>query len=65
MKVRTERLSNLVTFEPTNKKERRWMADNVQAEGWQWLGRALAVDARVANDLADGMSAAGFALRAA
>lgn len=38
-----------------------WVNDNVQLEGWQWIGgRSFAVDHRFAGNLADGMQAEGL-----
>lgn len=42
---------SLVTFTPEGDIEHEWLVSNTNAEPWQWLGRSLAVDARIAVDL--------------
>lgn len=38
-----------------------WVEENVQTEGWQWMGRnTFAVDHRFASDLIEGLQAAGL-----
>lgn len=36
-------------------RAREWVDENVQAEGWQFFGGSLAVEPRMARDLAQGM----------
>lgn len=43
---------SIVLFEPLTRTAREWLEDNVD-EPWQWLGNALAVDHRAAQDLYD------------
>lgn len=41
-----------------------WVEENVETEGWQWMGRkAFAVDHRYAQLLAEGMLEAGLVVR--
>jgi hypothetical protein len=47
---------------PLTEQASQWVDDNVQSEGWQWLGKILWVDHRMVDALIDGMIAAGFAL---
>lgn len=51
------------SFLPLSGRAHAWIAENVDAEPWQWLGGALAVDARMAFDLACGMGEGGLRLR--
>jgi hypothetical protein len=51
---------SLVTFAPESEEESEWLTENVQAEGWQYMGKTLAVDTRYAGDLIEGVQAAGF-----
>lgn len=39
---------------------RDWVDDQVQLEGWQWLGRAFAVEHRYVGALIEGMLADGL-----
>jgi hypothetical protein len=52
----------LIGFRMLTEAARNWVDDNVQSEGWQWLGTTLYVDHRMAGGLIDGMIDAGFAL---
>ncbi len=51
---------SIFTFTPLTNAARNWIAENVQAESWQWLGGALAVDHHFARDLAQGMIDSGL-----
>ena len=42
-----------------------WVADNVATEPWQWMGKILWVDHRMAGAVIEGMQAEGLALDAA
>jgi hypothetical protein len=57
--VQREGLS-LVTFTPEGDFEYEWLMLNTDAAPHQWLGRALAVDTRMAGDLLNGVIGAGF-----
>ena len=45
---------------PLNDAARQWLDDNVESEGWQWIGGALACEPRLLPNLADGIEADGF-----
>lgn len=52
---------SLFTFTLKTSAARAWVEENVQLEGWQWLGtRTFAVDHRYADQLAAGMQDAGL-----
>ena len=51
---------SLVGFTPLNDNARQWMNDNVESESWQWLGRSLQVDHRMAQGLVDLIEEEGF-----
>jgi hypothetical protein len=51
---------SLVTFTPEGDFEYEWLMLNTDAEGWQWQGRALCVDKRLAGALLEGVMGAGF-----
>ncbi len=59
MIVRPEGLS-LVTFQPEGDFEYEWLMLNVDAEPFQWLGRTLVVEARLAPDVYEAVQHAGF-----
>ena len=52
----------VVTFTPEGDFEYEWLMLNVESEPWQWLGKALVVDHRMAGDLLDGVQGAGFVI---
>lgn len=54
---------SVFTFQPATDTARQWIDENVEAEGWQWLGNTLVVDHRFAQDLAQGMIDAGLVVR--
>lgn len=43
----------LVTF--ASPAAQQWATDNIQAEGWQWWGQALAVEPRCLPAIVDGL----------
>lgn len=47
-------------FALLSEQARDWVSENVQAEGWQFFGGSLAVEPRMAFDLAQGMINAGL-----
>jgi hypothetical protein len=47
-------------FHPESPAALAWLDDNVRLEGWQWLGRAFAVEHRYVGALVDGMVADGL-----
>ncbi len=51
-------------FTILSERARQWVEENVNLEGWQWLGReSFAVDRRYAYPLAEGMQGDGLVLR--
>jgi hypothetical protein len=53
---------SIVSLRPCTAAGRAWMKDNLQAEHWQWIGRSLHVDRRVAPDIIDGMLGDGLSV---
>lgn len=53
--VRVESDSSMVLITPVSYVGRQWIDENIQAEGWQWLGGSLAVDKRYAEPIVNGM----------
>jgi hypothetical protein len=47
-------------FHPESRAALVWLDDNVHLEGWQWLGRAFAVEHRFVAPLVEGMLADGL-----
>lgn len=45
---------------PLTDAGRDWLHENVESEGWQWLGDALAVEHRYIEPLVCGMVQAGL-----
>ena len=48
------------TFEPFSVAAKDWVQDNVVTADWQWLGRKLVVDHRLAHTLLQGIMDEGF-----
>jgi hypothetical protein len=46
---------SISTITPVTEAARQWIAENVQAEAWQWLGRSLTVETRFLGPLVEGM----------
>jgi hypothetical protein len=53
-------LGTIVTIRPLSQQGCDWIAENVTAEGWQWLGGALCADSRFAFDICQAMQADGL-----
>ena len=51
---------SIVQFRAENKRELKYMQQNVQAEPWQWLGDTLCVDHHYASDLIELFTVEGF-----
>lgn len=49
-------------FEPLSPAARDWLDENVESEGWQWLGNILWVDDRFGGDLQWGAEDAGLVI---
>lgn len=62
--VRIESDSSMVLITPVSYVGRQWIDENLQVEGWQWLGRSLAVDKRYAGPIVDGMIGDGLDVEA-
>jgi len=55
MDVEVVNHGTVILFVGQSDEGRSWIAQNVEAEAWQWLGPDLAVDHRLAGGLIDGM----------
>ena len=53
---------SVVVFEPEGDFEYEWLTLNLETEGWQWMGRNLVVDHRMAGDVAELVQGAGFVI---
>lgn len=53
---------SVVVLEPASDAARDWVAETVEVPAWAWLGRAFAVDHRLAQDIIDGAIDAGLAV---
>lgn len=49
-------------FTPITARAKQWVAENVQAEPYQWLGTSMVVETTYAWGLAQGMKDAGLVL---
>ncbi len=58
MKARAD--GSIVLLIPQNMAEVEWLEANTDAEDYQWLGAALAVEWRYAADILSGVKDAGF-----
>jgi len=58
--VLVENHGTIFLFKPQTEAAKQWFAENVQTEGWQWLGKGLGVDHRFAENLVAGMIEAGL-----
>lgn len=50
----------LFAIRPLTDAARRWIDENVSAEGWMWLGNTLYVEHRYIADIVAGMEDAGL-----
>jgi hypothetical protein len=50
----------MVGLKPVSDAGKQWMENNVQAEGWQYLGSVLYVDQRTAGPIIEGAAADGL-----
>lgn len=55
-----EEHGSVVLLRPLNAAAIEWLNKNVQSEGWQWFGGALAVEPRYLEPLLEGIGEAGF-----
>lgn len=51
---------SVVMFSPEGDYEYEWLMLNTDSEPYQWLGRNLVIDHRMAEDLIEGVISAGF-----
>ena len=58
--VRLEDEASAVLFQPLTPAAHAWFKTNVPTEEWQWVGGRLAVERRYADNLIDGLIAAGL-----
>lgn len=49
-------------FEPMTERAKSFVRTDLDVQGWQWLGPALGVDQRLANDLIAALEGEGFVL---
>lgn len=47
---------------PMSPAARTWVDENVQLEGWQWLGASFACEPRYVPSLTDGMQEDGLTI---
>lgn len=50
----------ITLLEPLTPACREWIDENVATEGWQWFGKALAIEPRYLSTLVDAMLVRGF-----
>ena len=50
-------------FCPLTSRAKDWIDEHVESELWQWFGKALVVETRLAGGLADGMIGDGLVLQ--
>jgi hypothetical protein len=60
--VLVENAGTVFTFCPLTPVATEWVAENVEAEAYQWFGHVLVVEHRFAWGLAQGMLDAGLVL---
>jgi hypothetical protein len=58
--VRFVNHGSLVGIEAVSDAAKDWIADNVSAEGYMWIGGTLMAESRYAFDIACGMRDEGF-----
>lgn len=51
---------SIVMVTPLTQPAKDWVEENVQLEGWQWLGGGFAVEPRYVMSLASGIADAGL-----
>lgn len=51
---------SVVMIAPRTAAAREWVEENVQLEGWQWMGGAFACEPRCVDGLVAGMEDAGL-----
>jgi hypothetical protein len=58
--VLVEAHGSLFLLRPLTPQAQAWVDAHVALEGWQWLGRAFAVEGRYLSDLLTGMEGDGL-----
>jgi hypothetical protein len=53
--VRVHDCGSIVQLEILTPAGRKWVAENVESEGWQWLGNRLCIEPRMVVDIVAGM----------
>lgn len=55
---------SIVQIKPISQAATDWLDENVESEGWQWLGRSLSIEHRLAEPVIEGMLDAGLEMGA-
>lgn len=53
--MKIENTGSFVLVTPETVADSAWIDENVVTEGWMWMGKSLAVDARMIDNLVSGM----------
>jgi hypothetical protein len=61
--IRVENEGTVILLRPVNGIARQWLEDNVESEGWQWFGGALACEPRTVVPVLEGFVADGGQIR--
>lgn len=61
--VEIDDCGGIVRITPQTDAGNEWIDENVQSEGWQWMGNSLCVDHRFADNLISGMQGHGLEVR--
>ena len=52
----------VATLDVLSETARQWLAENLELEPWQWLGkRRIGIDPSIAEDVREALTEAGFA----
>lgn len=51
---------SVVMIEPVSHEAKDWVRENLDLEGWQWMGNAFAVEPRMVDNLVAGIEEAGL-----
>jgi hypothetical protein len=58
--LRVEDHGSICLIHPLTEEAREWLEENCRPEPWQWLGGAMAADARFIARIAEGLVADGL-----
>ena len=61
--VRVNDQGSVVLLQPITEAASDWIDENIESEGWQWFGGALAVEHRYADAIIEGMQSDGLGVR--